>query len=133
MVKATNKYVASCFAKYPWHPQQEATAISPHSLTPQPKPPIEDVLASLGELTGDGVTFCYVTCTLSNEFWGFERDGFEARAKELGVEYKTFDVTDESSITKQLDKAKSAANQACHSILALPISATGLETACLAP
>ena len=48
--------------------------------------------------------------SLSNEFWGFERDGFEARAKELGVEYKTFDVTDEPSITEQLDEAKSAAN-----------------------
>jgi ABC-type sugar transport system substrate-binding protein len=29
-------------------------------LTPQPKPPIEDILASLGEPTGDGVTVCYV-------------------------------------------------------------------------
>lgn len=90
--------------------------------------PIEDVLASLGEPTGDGVTVCYVTRTLSNEFWGFERDGFESRAKELGVDFKTFDVTDESSITEQLDKAKSATNQGCDAILASPISATGLDT-----
>jgi ABC-type sugar transport system substrate-binding protein len=71
---------------------------------------------------------CYVTRTLSNEFWGFERDGFEQRAEELGVEFQTFDVTDESSITEQLDKAKSAMNQGCTAILASPISATGLDS-----
>jgi ABC-type sugar transport system substrate-binding protein len=33
---------------------------------------------------------CYVTRTLANEFWGFERDGFEGEAKKLGVKYQTF-------------------------------------------
>jgi ABC-type sugar transport system substrate-binding protein len=69
-----------------------------------------------------------VTRTLSNEFWGFERDGFEGEAKRLGVDYQTFDVTDESSITEQLDKANSAMNQGCSAILASPISATGLDS-----
>ena len=37
-------------------------------------------------------------------------------------------MTDESSITEQLDKAKSAVNQGCTALLASPISATGLDT-----
>lgn len=94
------------------------------------KTPITDLKASLGEPAApDADTkLCYITRTLSNEFWGFERDGFEAEAKRLGVNYQTFDVTDESSITEQLDKAKSAANQGCSALLASPISATGLDT-----
>ncbi|NQX05028.1 substrate-binding domain-containing protein [Rathayibacter sp. VKM Ac-2856] len=91
--------------------------------------PVDEVVASLGDPTvPEGAKLCYITRTLSNEFWGFERDGFENRAKELGVDYQTFDVTDESSITEQLDKAKSAMNQGCSAILASPISATGLDS-----
>ena len=30
----------------------------------------------------DGAKLCYITRTLSNEFWGYERDGFENRAKD---------------------------------------------------
>jgi len=71
---------------------------------------------------------CYVTRTLANEFWGFERDGFESEAKKLGVKYQTFAVNDESSITEQLDKAQSAMNQGCSAILASPISATALDS-----
>jgi ABC-type sugar transport system substrate-binding protein len=98
-------------------------------VTADEKTSYEDVTSALGEPSGsDDVTLCYITRTLSNEFWGFERDGFEARAKESGVKYKTFDVTDESSITEQLDKAKSAINQGCSAILASPISATGLDS-----
>jgi ribose transport system substrate-binding protein len=93
------------------------------------KTPIADLLKTLGAPTVTGTPkLCYVTRTLSNEFWGFERDGFEAEAKKLGVQYQTFDVTDESSITEQLDKAKSAANQGCTAILASPISATALDS-----
>ncbi|MDQ0259513.1 substrate-binding domain-containing protein [Sinomonas atrocyanea] len=75
-----------------------------------------------------GVKLCYVTRTLANEFWGFERDGFESEAKKLGVQYQTYAVNDESSITEQLDKAQSALNQGCSAILASPISATALDT-----
>ncbi|KQM59591.1 MULTISPECIES: sugar ABC transporter substrate-binding protein [unclassified Agreia] len=90
---------------------------------------VDDVTAELGKPSvPDGAKLCYVTRTLSNEFWGYERDGFEKRAKELGVDYQTFDVTDESSITEQLDKAKSAMNQGCSALLASPISATGLDS-----
>jgi ribose transport system substrate-binding protein len=90
---------------------------------------VADVAKSLGAPKAAADTkLCYVTRTLSNEFWGFERDGFEAEAKKLGVKYQTFDVTDESSITEQLDKAKSAMNQGCSAILASPISATGLDS-----
>lgn len=94
------------------------------------KTPIKDLKSSLGEPAAPAANtkLCYITRTLSNEFWGFERDGFEAEAKRLGVNYQTFDVTDESSITEQLDKAKSAANQGCTALLASPISATGLDT-----
>ncbi|GAA0426389.1 sugar ABC transporter substrate-binding protein [Leifsonia naganoensis] len=74
------------------------------------------------------VKLCYVTRTLANEFWGYERDGFESEAKKLGVKYQTFAVNDESSITEQLDKAQSALNQGCSAILASPISATALDT-----
>lgn len=96
---------------------------------PKGKTDIDALLSSLGQpKAGKDVKLCYVTRTLSNEFWGFERDGFEKRAKELGVSYQTFDVNDESSITEQLDKAKSAANQGCSAILASPISATGLDS-----
>ena len=91
--------------------------------------PITDLQKTLGAPTVTGTPkLCYVTRTLSNEFWGFERDGFEAEAKKLGVDFQTFDVTDESSITEQLDKAKSAANQGCTAILASPISATALDS-----
>lgn len=93
------------------------------------KTPISDLKKSLGApVAPDGAKVCYITRTLSNEFWGFERDGFEAEAKKLGVDFQTFDVTDESSITEQLDKAKSAANQGCTALLASPISATALDT-----
>jgi ABC-type sugar transport system substrate-binding protein len=93
------------------------------------KTEIEEVEKALGEPeAGDGVKLCYVTRTLANEFWGFERDGFENQAKELGVEYQTFAVNDESSITEQLDKAQSALNQGCSAILASPISATALDS-----
>jgi ABC-type sugar transport system substrate-binding protein len=71
---------------------------------------------------------CYVTRTLANEFWGFERSGFESEAKKLNVKYQTFAVNDESSITEQLDKAQSAMNQGCTAILASPISATALDS-----
>ena len=93
------------------------------------KTPIADLQKTLGAPTVTGEPkLCYITRTLSNEFWGFERDGFEAEAKKLAVDYQTFDVTDESSITEQLDKAKSAANQGCTAILASPISATALDS-----
>jgi ABC-type sugar transport system substrate-binding protein len=71
---------------------------------------------------------CYVTRTLANEFWGFERTGFEAEAKKLNVPVQTFAVNDEASITEQLDKAQSAMNQGCSAILASPISATALNS-----
>jgi ABC-type sugar transport system substrate-binding protein len=71
---------------------------------------------------------CYVTRTLANEFWGFERGGFESEAKKLNVAFQTFAVNDESSITEQLDKAQSAMNQGCSAILASPISATALDS-----
>src|ERR1700712_4794063 len=93
------------------------------------KTAITDLQATLGAATVTGTPkLCYITRTLSNEFWGFERDGFEAEAKKLGVPYQTFDVTDESSITEQLDKAQSAMNQGCTALLASPISATGLDS-----
>jgi ABC-type sugar transport system substrate-binding protein len=93
------------------------------------KTDIAQVQQSLGEPTAkDGVKLCYVTRTLANEFWGFERDGFEAEAKRLGVDYQTFAVNDEASITEQLDKAQSAMNQGCSAILASPISATALDS-----
>jgi ABC-type sugar transport system substrate-binding protein len=75
-----------------------------------------------------GVKLCYVTRTLANEFWGYERDGFEAEAKKLGVQFQTYAVNDESSITEQLDKAQSALNQGCSALLASPISATALDS-----
>jgi ABC-type sugar transport system substrate-binding protein len=71
---------------------------------------------------------CYVTRTLANEFWGFERTGFEDEAKKLGVQSQVFAVNDESSISEQLDKAQSAVNQGCTALLASPISATALDS-----
>lgn len=74
------------------------------------------------------ITVCYVTRTLSNEFWSYEVQGFKERAKQLGVKEKVFAVTDESSITQQLDAAKSALGQGCNAILASPIAADSLDT-----
>lgn len=76
----------------------------------------------------EGTLLCYVTRTLSNEYWGFVAQGFENRAAELGVDFQTFAVNDEASITEQLDKAKSAVTQGCDAILASPISATALDS-----
>jgi ABC-type sugar transport system substrate-binding protein len=93
------------------------------------KTDIESLSASLGEPAADPDTkLCYVTRTLANEFWGYERDGFEAEAKRLGAEFETYAVNDESSITEQLDKAQSALNQGCTALLASPISATALDS-----
>ncbi len=93
------------------------------------KTDIAAVQKSLGDpKVKSGAKLCYVTRTLANEFWGYERDGFEAEAKKLGVQYQTFAVNDESSISEQLDKAQSALNQGCSAILASPISATALDT-----
>lgn len=89
----------------------------------------EDLSAELGEPTGGAdIKLCLATRTLSNEFWGFSRDGFEAAAKKYGVSYETYDVNDESSITEQLDKATSALKGDCSAIIASPISATGLDS-----
>ncbi len=93
------------------------------------KTDISEVQKSLGDpKVKSGAKLCYVTRTVANEFWGYERDGFEAEAKKLGVDYQTFAVNDESSISEQLDKAQSALNQGCTAILASPISATALDT-----
>jgi ABC-type sugar transport system substrate-binding protein len=93
------------------------------------KTDIADVEKSLGKPTVKPDTkLCYVTRTLANEFWGFERDGFEGEAKAQGVQFQTFAVNDESSITEQLDKAQSALNQGCTALLASPISATALDS-----
>ena len=90
---------------------------------------LADVQKALGAAKPkSGVKLCYVTRTLANEFWGYERDGFEGEAKKLGVQYQTFAVNDESSISEQLDKAQSALNQGCSAILASPIAATALDT-----
>ena len=93
------------------------------------KTTIDDVQKSLGEpAVKPNTKLCYVTRTLANEFWGFERDGFEAEAQKRGVQYQTFAVNDEASITEQLDKAQSALNQGCTALLASPISATALDS-----
>jgi ABC-type sugar transport system substrate-binding protein len=93
------------------------------------KTDIAEVDKSLGAPTVKPDTkLCYVTRTLANEFWGFERAGFESEAKRLNVAVQTFAVNDESSITEQLDKAQSAMNQGCSAILASPISATALDS-----
>jgi ABC-type sugar transport system substrate-binding protein len=93
------------------------------------KTAIDDVQKSLGDpAVKPNTKLCYVTRTLANEFWGFERTGFEAEAQKLGVQVQTFAVNDESSITEQLDKAQSALNQGCSAILASPISATALDS-----
>src|SRR3954454_11791900 len=93
------------------------------------KTDIAEVDKALGAPTAKPDTkLCYVTRTLANEFWGFERTGFENEAKRLNVQYQTFAVNDESSITEQLDKAQSAMNQGCTALLASPISATALDS-----
>jgi ABC-type sugar transport system substrate-binding protein len=93
------------------------------------KTSIDDVQKSLGDPTVKPNTkLCYVTRTLANEFWGFERTGFESEAQKLGVQFQTFAVNDEASISEQLDKAQSAMNQGCSAILASPISATALDS-----
>lgn len=93
------------------------------------KTDVAELQKTLGAPTAKSDTkLCYVTRTLANEFWGYERDGFEDQAKKLGVKYQTFAVNDESSITEQLDKAQSALNQGCSAILASPISATALDS-----
>jgi ABC-type sugar transport system substrate-binding protein len=90
---------------------------------------IDDLQKSLGEpAVKPNTKLCYVTRTLANEFWGFERDGFEAEAQKRGVQYQTFAVNDEASISEQLDKAQSALNQGCTALLASPISATALDS-----
>lgn len=92
------------------------------------KTDLAEVVKTLGApKPKSGVKLCYVTRTLANEFWGFEVGGFEAEAKKLGVQYQTFAVNDESSISEQLDKAQSAMNQGCSALLASPISATALD------
>jgi ABC-type sugar transport system substrate-binding protein len=96
---------------------------------PKAKISIAELDASLGApVVPKNVKFAYVTRTLSNEFWGYERDGFEAEAKKLGVGYQTFDVVNESSITEQLDKAKIAYKQGYSALLASPIAATALDS-----
>ncbi len=87
------------------------------------------VTDELGQPTvPDGAKVCYVTRTLSNEYWSFVAQGVENRAKELGIQSQIFAVNDEASITEQLDKAKSALTQGCSILLASPISATGLDS-----
>jgi len=93
------------------------------------KTDVAEVEKSLGTPTVKANTkLCYVTRTLANEFWGFERGGFESEAKKLNVPIQTFAVNDEASISEQLDKAQSAMNQGCSAILASPISATSLDS-----
>jgi ABC-type sugar transport system substrate-binding protein len=93
------------------------------------KTTIDEVQKSLGDpKVKPDTKLCYVTRTLANEFWGFERDGFESEAQKLGVQYQTFAVNDEASISEQLDKAQSALNQGCTALLASPISATALDS-----
>jgi len=93
------------------------------------KTPFDKVKSDLGAPKAkSGTKICYVTRTLSNEFWGFEQKGFEQEAEKLGVDHQTFAVNDESSITEQLDKAKSALNQGCDALLGSPISATALDS-----
>jgi len=50
------------------------------------KTDIAEVEKSLGAPTVKPKTkLCYVTRTLANEFWGFERGGFDSEAKKLNV------------------------------------------------
>lgn len=89
----------------------------------------DDALDKRGEpKVPEGTKVCYVTRTLSNEYWAFVAKGVQNRAKELGAEVQVFAVNDEASITEQLDKAKSALTQGCSILLASPISATGLDS-----
>ena len=93
------------------------------------KTAIDQLESTNGAPTGNSnIKLCYVTRTVSNEFWGYERAGFEAAAKKYGVQSQTFAVTDEASITEQLDKANSALKGGCSAILASPISATALDS-----
>jgi ABC-type sugar transport system substrate-binding protein len=120
--------LSSCSAT-PEGSSSAATANLASQVQADQKTDVATVQKSLGTPTAkSGVKLCYVTRTLANEFWGFERDGFESEAKKLGVQYQTYAVNDESSITEQLDKAQSALNQGCSAILASPISATALDT-----
>ncbi|MGY3567742.1 sugar ABC transporter substrate-binding protein [Sinomonas sp. RB5] len=120
--------LSSCSAT-PEGSSSGATANLASQVQADQKTDVATVQKSLGTPTAkSGVKLCYVTRTLANEFWGFERDGFESEAKKLGVQYQTYAVNDESSITEQLDKAQSALNQGCSAILASPISATALDT-----
>jgi len=91
--------------------------------------PIADLESSLGTPTvPNGAKFAYVTRTLSNEFWRYESDGFTSEAKKLGVTAQVYAVTNEASITEQLDKAQSAAEQGFTALMASPISATALDS-----
>lgn len=120
--------LSSCSAT-PEGSSSGATADLASQVQADQKTDVATVQKNLGTPTAkSGVKLCYVTRTLANEFWGFERDGFESEAKKLGVQYQTYAVNDESSITEQLDKAQSALNQGCSAILASPISATALDT-----
>ena len=120
--------LSSCSAT-PEGSSSGATANLASQVQSDQKTDVATVQKNLGTPTAkSGVKLCYVTRTLANEFWGFERDGFESEAKKLGVQYQTYAVNDESSITEQLDKAQSALNQGCSAILASPISATALDT-----
>lgn len=98
-------------------------------VTPDEMINFEELNETLGEPTASADTkICLVTRTLSNEFWGFSRQGVEEAAAEYGVEYEVYAVNDEASITEQLDKATSALKGDCDAILASPISATALDS-----
>ena len=91
--------------------------------------PIADLEASLGApMVPKDAKFAYITRTLYNEFWRYEADGFEAECKNLGVAFQNYAVTNEASITEQLDKAQSAAKQGYTALLGSPISATALDS-----
>lgn len=51
----------------------------------------DDALAANGDpAVPDGTLICYVTRTLSNEYWAFVAQGVENRAKELGADVQIF-------------------------------------------
>lgn len=90
---------------------------------------ISDLEAKYGEPTVPaGAKFAYVTRTLYNEFWRFEADGFEAGCEQFLIPHSNYAVTDEGSITEQLDKAKAAARQGFTAMFGSPISATALDS-----
>ena len=90
---------------------------------------IEDLEATYGTPSvPDGTKFAYVTRTLYNEFWRFEADGFEAGCELFQIPHANYAVTDESSITEQLDKAKAASRQGFSGLFGSPISATALDS-----